>query len=120
MSLRWASSSPHSCVSVIFCLSRLYLDQWEIGGREALKHGHGLRVRIREQVTENLAGRPFARRVRFVQMRLHALELLREVRGGRLALPLQLAHHRTRHGRLPSWRAPGSRLAGCVCTTFRE
>src|SRR5262245_23897136 len=79
-------------------LSRLYLDQGEIGGREAPEHAHGLRVRIREEVTENLAGRPFARRVRFVQMRLHALELLREVRGGRLAFPLQLAHNRTRHG----------------------
>src|SRR5262249_2211116 len=67
---------------------------------------------------ENLAGGPLARGVRLVEVRFHASELLREVRGGRLALPPQIADRRTGHWAtlLPgasrrSLLDPGSRVA---------
>src|SRR5204863_9736918 len=53
-----------------------------------------------------LSGGPFPRGVRLVQVRLHVLELPREIRRRRVALLLQLADHRTGHFSIPSWLRP--------------
>src|SRR5262245_35530129 len=64
------------------------LDQREAGGREAFQRGPRPSVRLREQMAEDLAGGPFTRGVRIVQVRLHILKLTREIRRRRIALLL--------------------------------
>src|SRR4029077_5394538 len=82
-------------------MARLDVDHRQAPDREALQHGPRLLPLIPQEMAEDLPGGPLSRRVRLVQVRLHPLELLPEIRRRVVALLLQLVDCRTGH-----WSAP--------------
>jgi maltose phosphorylase len=78
--------------------ARLDLDDRQVAVREGLQGVDQVPPRLEQQVREHLPGRPLARRIGAIEVRLHPLQLAAQVGVGGICLRAQLVHGGAGHG----------------------